>query len=293
MLTSAYIPRKARSRRKTQGYILLTLMLFVALLTLAMVTLVPVLKFQIQREQEEEMVHRGVQYARAVRRYFRKFGAYPASIDQLQSAQNLRFLRKRYKDPINGADFRILRITDVRFGPAQGLQGGQNLAQSVNAPFNPGTSADQNPTNNSVSPATGASTPDESAAGAAAGSTQSGGGTPPSGNAGTTLPFTAVSGQPTTIQAFGGAGVVGVASTSEKESIRVYNKKNHYNDWQFVYDPRLEQQMPGQMQPGATQINPVGGSTPGQFNPAGPGQMNPAGPGQMNPPPASGPPRSQ
>jgi hypothetical protein len=28
-----------------------------------------------------------------------------------------------------------------------------------------------------------------------------------------------------------------VVSTSKKQSIREFNKKNHYKDWQFIYDP--------------------------------------------------------
>ena len=30
---------------------------------------------------------------------------------------------------------------------------------------------------------------------------------------------------------------MGVVSTSQAETIREFNKKNHYNDWQFIYDP--------------------------------------------------------
>ena len=38
-------------------------------------------------------------------------------------------------------------------------------------------------------------------------------------------------------QTFGGGPIVGVVSTSEKDTIREFNKKNHYNQWQFIYDP--------------------------------------------------------
>jgi hypothetical protein len=38
----------------------------------------------------------------------------------------------------------------------------------------------------------------------------------------------------------GAVPIVGVASTSTKESIRVYNQKNHYNEWQFIYDPTVD-----------------------------------------------------
>ena len=33
---------------------------------------------------------------------------------------------------------------------------------------------------------------------------------------------------------------MGVASKSKDKSIREFNKKNHYNDWQFIYDPNTD-----------------------------------------------------
>jgi hypothetical protein len=33
---------------------------------------------------------------------------------------------------------------------------------------------------------------------------------------------------------------VGVASTSKDKSIRAFNKKDHYNQWQFIYDPSTD-----------------------------------------------------
>ncbi len=41
-------------------------------------------------------------------------------------------------------------------------------------------------------------------------------------------------------QAVGGGPIVGVASLSKNETIREYNKKKHYNEWQFIYDPTLD-----------------------------------------------------
>src|SRR5258708_8546552 len=93
------------SRRKHQsqrGYILITLLLFVAVLAIAAAAIVPTITFQIKRDREEEMVHRGVQYTRAVRRYFKKFGRYPTRIEDLVTTNNVHYLRKAYKDPITG-----------------------------------------------------------------------------------------------------------------------------------------------------------------------------------------------
>ncbi|HEY1265266.1 MAG TPA: hypothetical protein VGF06_17180, partial [Terriglobales bacterium] len=107
----------SRGRAGERGYILLTLMLFVALLTIAAVAVVPTIEFQVKRDREEEMIHRGVQYSRAVRRYVKKFGRYPTRIEDLVSTNQVRFLRKKYKDPITGEDFKILRMGDVQLMP--------------------------------------------------------------------------------------------------------------------------------------------------------------------------------
>ncbi len=72
------------------------------------------LNFQIQRDREEEMIHRGVQYSRAIKKYFKKFGRYPTSLNDLENTNNLRFLRKRYKDPITGKDFKLLHYSEVQ-----------------------------------------------------------------------------------------------------------------------------------------------------------------------------------
>src|SRR6266851_7784395 len=87
--------------RNQHGYILLTLMLFVALLTIGMLAMVENIESQIKRDREEELIHRGVQYSRAVRHYFKKFGRYPHRIEDLENTNNYRSLRKRYKDPMN------------------------------------------------------------------------------------------------------------------------------------------------------------------------------------------------
>jgi len=46
----------------------------------------------------------------------------------------------------------------------------------------------------------------------------------------------------------GGGPIVGVASTSEKESVKEIDGKNHYHEWEFVYDPTQDpnaRQQPG------------------------------------------------
>ncbi|HVI10640.1 MAG TPA: type II secretion system protein, partial [Candidatus Binatia bacterium] len=78
----------ARPSPQEDGYVLLTLLLVVALMgILVLVATVPI-KFANQRDQEEEMIHRGVQYSRAIRAYYKKFGRYPTRLEDLDNTNN-------------------------------------------------------------------------------------------------------------------------------------------------------------------------------------------------------------
>jgi hypothetical protein len=102
-------------------------MLSVALLAIGALALVEKIEFQIKRDREEEMIHRGVQYSRAVRRYFKKFGRYPSRIEELESTNNIRFLRQRYKDPITGKDFKPLHMMCRCHSGRASAQGSEGL----------------------------------------------------------------------------------------------------------------------------------------------------------------------
>jgi len=233
--------RRPRIRRSTQqGYILLTLMLFVALLAIGAAVVAPSITFQVRRDREEELIHRGTQYSRAVRRYFKKFGRFPVRLEELDNTNNMRFLRKRYKDPITGQDFKVLHLNEVKLNFGAGLVG-------VNPPGVPtlGGAAMQNPalvaaaagamantqSNINLNPAQAGGDNSSSSPNSAQGSS---GNARSSGNPGS--PANPSSG-PFSGPTFGGGPIVGVVSTSEKDTIREFNKKNHYNQWQFIYDP--------------------------------------------------------
>src|SRR5215475_13351598 len=201
------------SGKRQSGYILLTILLWVSLLMVAVS--LPMLTYyhqQMKRDQEEELVHRGVEYERAIRKYYRKLGSYPATVEMLEDSNHMRFLRKRYKDPITGKDFKVLHQVDVMmaFGNAiggGGIAGAQSLGQpvaSLNAPASP-------------SPDTSAS-PSDTTTGAVAGTTGEQAQQNSSTNSGTTLPFAAISGQPAASQTMGGGGIAGVASVSTDQS---------------------------------------------------------------------------
>src|SRR6202790_3676797 len=114
---------------RQRGYMLITLMLALAVITIALLTVLPEISQQIRRDREEEMRHRGTAYMRAIQHFYKKFGRYPMRVEELEKTNNLRFLRKRYKDPINKdpatgqeKDFKLLHQTDISLnnGPILG-----------------------------------------------------------------------------------------------------------------------------------------------------------------------------
>src|SRR5260370_6567955 len=113
----------SRARRSERGYILLMLMLFVALLAIAGGALAPTITFQVRRDREEEMIHRGVQYSRAIRRYVKKTGRYPSRLEELENTNNIRFLRQRYKDPLTNKEFKLPHVGEVQLTGAAVISG--------------------------------------------------------------------------------------------------------------------------------------------------------------------------
>jgi type II secretory pathway pseudopilin PulG len=82
----------------------------------------------------------------------------------------------------------------------------------------------------------------------------------------------------------GFGGIIGVMSKSKAQSIRIYNGRTHYNEWQFVYVPQTT--APGVVAPGGRgqRGGPSGPSGPGGF--PGPGGFGGRGePSRGNPPP--------
>ncbi len=297
-----------------QGYVLLMMLLFLTLMMIALTASIPAAKTAIKRDHEEELIHRGNQYARAIGRFYKKFGRYPLTIEQLENTNDMRFLRKRYKDPITGKDDWKL----IHFG--------EMLASN-----NPLSNAGANQSNTGGTPAVSMASGGRGGGFISGMGNGMGFGPSQSGNAGISNSNSSamgpsgmnqngnqnsstMAGTPSSTggglasQPLGGGPIVGVASPSEEESLKVYNGQDHYNDWQFVYDPTRDISLRGgRINPGnATGIQPGGTGGPGQpgvtpmpgmggaggMGPGGmgPGTQGPIGPGvQQGPPPNMGP----
>lgn len=127
-------------RRHTEqgGYALIFIFALAAMFSLALYVELPRLALEMQRNREEMLVERGEQYARAIKVFVRKNSKYPQTIEELESFNGKRFLRRRYPDPLTGKDeWRLIhvdasgRFTDSLVQPAAAA-GQTQQEQSVN-----------------------------------------------------------------------------------------------------------------------------------------------------------------
>jgi hypothetical protein len=227
-----------RHRHTEQGYVLLVLLLSLALLSIGFTVMIQGIEFEIKRDREEELIHRGVQYSRAVRKFIKAFGRYPNSVEELENTNNIRFLRKRYKDPVTGKDFKVLHLMDLP--SSKPIVGATTVASLVSqqrrssGALNPSTEDPGVPVVNGSSDSQSPQSDDQTAPGPP-NPTRSDGSDATTRGQQSRQPTPAPPTQPR-----GGGPMVGVASVSKAATIREFSKKNHYNDWQFVYDPSTD-----------------------------------------------------
>ena len=98
-------------RNPESGFVLLFVYAMAATVAIMLFMELPRVAFEAQRDKEQLLIDRGEQYTRAVNLFVRKFNRFPADFDALQNTQNLRFLRRKYVDPMTGKDdWRIIHV---------------------------------------------------------------------------------------------------------------------------------------------------------------------------------------
>ncbi len=285
-----------RERRSEEGYLLVWVVFMLAVFTIWLSVAVPRAAKEIQRDRDVETMRRGNQYTRAIQLYYRKFHTYPPNANALVNTNEIRFLRKKYIDPITRKD----DWKPIRFGEAktqsmgffgQPIAGAGSAGGSVLAGVGPsgsgglgGSSAMGSSTGSSFggssifgsgnTPGSNGSSGTSTTTGAI-GSTGTAGTGGPTGTSGTTgtsgangssdssSAFGSSSGQ-----TFGGAGIIGFSPASTNTSILILKKKQHYNEWEFVYDLLTDMQTQagntGNIgQPASSTTTPVGSSGSG------------------------------
>ncbi|HEY4682298.1 MAG TPA: hypothetical protein VIH17_03500 [Candidatus Acidoferrales bacterium] len=267
--------RRKAAAHLERGYALLILLLMVALLSFAAAVAVPRALVQGQREKEEEMIFRGEQYARAVGLFYKRFGRFPAKLEELvEPKNNIRFLRQLYKNPMSrDGEWRLLRLAPdgsilgsvmLRSGlAAVAPVGGAGLLPTTGAgPTGPLQPYPQPPDVQATpAPEPGPEEPprapreeeQEAAEEEYEGDVGPPGTPPPPASPRTprqrplppfppspTVPPTGTGAPGISPTQAIGTGIIGVAGKSNRRSIRVYKNGTRYMEWEFLYDPAAE-----------------------------------------------------
>ena len=303
-------PISERRRRRESGAMLLAVLFMMAMMIIVALAVAPSFVMQGRRDREQEMIHRGTEYARAIKKYYKKFGRYPSNLEQLDNTNQIRFLRRRYKDPLTqDGEWKLLHYGDIALllgANAQGLPGQQvgPLGVSQNANLGASSATNANATDQTANTAlqqsgasgnqpqgtqqqNGGSSPYTSGPGSAQGQSGAspGSGTATSADGGSGQNATDQAGSNNTIfgntgvggQTFGGGAIVGVASKSKDTTIRIFNKKKTYDEWVFIYSPQMDYQTNVLLRGpynGQTFTNTQFGTPAGGFNPQNPGQQS-------------------
>lgn len=101
-------------RYGNEGYALVFVLFLMALVIIGAATATLDQLTEGRREKEAVMIWRGKQYQRAIGMFYKKFGRFPTSLDDLVKVQNgeQRFLREAYANPMNkDGKWRFIYVT--------------------------------------------------------------------------------------------------------------------------------------------------------------------------------------
>ena len=98
-----------RRHRKDSGFAMLLVFLMAACIAITLYMEVPRVAFEAERQRELLLVDRGNQFKRAIQVFVtdktnNPMRRFPASLDEMESFNNHRYLRHRYVDPMTGKD---------------------------------------------------------------------------------------------------------------------------------------------------------------------------------------------
>src|SRR3954471_10898908 len=162
------LKRSHRNHQQQDGYVLLAILFALTLLIIGLAAAAPNAATALKRTKEDELVRRGHQYSLAIRRFCKKFGRYPSYIDHLETTNNIRFLRRRYLDPLTAKDdWKPIQFGQAR--PALGFFGEKVTTTGGASPAGPGLGPSTIGTGSagtSDSNSKNSSTPDSTAPGA-------------------------------------------------------------------------------------------------------------------------------
>ncbi|HLK67458.1 MAG TPA: hypothetical protein VKU19_28675 [Bryobacteraceae bacterium] len=102
---------RKRRHHGEAGFAMLLVFLMAAIVAIMLYMEVPRLAFDAQRTREQMLITRGEEYKRAIYMFMKQNKRWPGKIEELESLNNQRFLRKRFADPMTGSkEWRIIHI---------------------------------------------------------------------------------------------------------------------------------------------------------------------------------------
>lgn len=246
-----------------EGYLLLGFVVVCFLILLALGVAAPRVAKRLERDREVESEHRAQEYVRAIELYYRRTHRFPTSVEELlgtgtsgvSTALKVKYLRQQFKDPLTGGDYRLILVgkakTEVKgfFGePLESMPVG-NLGSIAGMQSSPGAPAGAFGGTAAVTAA--------GSSGLSFGSTSSFGGTQSSSvgtqtaatgataisaTSATTGLTTGTAGSSTDATTFQGSkgAFLGVASNAKGHGSVEWNGSENIEDWEFLYDPRVE-----------------------------------------------------
>jgi len=126
-------PQSSVLGRGQSGYTLVALVIGMAVLTILLAAVGPVIATVMKREREEELIFRGRQYARAIVAFQKRFGRYPNTLKEMYENRP-RTVRKLWQDPMCRCDkWHLVMLGSAEALPYQ-VGGGQRPGTGLPPP---------------------------------------------------------------------------------------------------------------------------------------------------------------
>lgn len=184
---------------KRDGYTLLIVVFAVTVLTIGLLVAIPVWETQLQREKEEELIFRGLQYVEAIRIFQEKNpGRFPQSLDELLDEEDddaPKYIRKLFPDPMTeNGEWNVILQAEQTGGAAGG-----------NLRIGRGQQPGRQP-------------PPQSA-----------------GGQGSQSPSKVLVAPQSAVESMANPQIIGVVSSSKASSKKIYYDQESYDKWLFFY----------------------------------------------------------
>ena len=108
----------------SSGFTLVGVIIVFTVMTILLSVAMPIWSKMIQREREEELIFRGLQYAEAIRVFQLRNGRYPLRLEELVTVRP-RSIRQLWKDPMTDSGEWGLIYAQAAPGQGRGRRGGQ------------------------------------------------------------------------------------------------------------------------------------------------------------------------